>query len=498
MSFITKKIPALFLFLFISTRVSAQIYVSPAGQDSNDGSFDHPLRTIPKAVSAVSPGAIIYLREGTFLIDETIKIITNGNADNKIVLAAYDNEKPVLDFSQQPYSSSSRGIQLESDFWHLKGLEICFAGDNGIHISGGHNIVENCMLHGNKDTGLQISSGGHDNLIINCDSYRNYDPATNGENADGFAPKLDVGPGNIFRGCRAYDNSDDGWDCYEAAYQIIIDSCWAFHNGVNRWNDSNFQGDGNGFKAGGNYIPAPIILTRCVAFDNTAKGFDQNHNTAGVTLYNNTSFRNGKNFSFTEDPITGHHELKNNISLSGSVSIAESALQEANSWQGNEAGGSDFLSLDTSLAIADRNTNGFLKENDFLRLKSGSTLIDAGVDVGLVFNGAAPDLGAFEYNPSTGMDEITFSSPPAFELKQNYPNPFNPSTLITYTLYEHSEVEVKVYNSLGCEVACLQSCGQPAGEHKIEFNGKSFPSGIYFYCIKAGDLIQTKKMVLLK
>ena len=58
----------------------------------------------------------------------------------------------------------------------------------------------------------------NDNLILNVDSFANYDPAKHGENADGFAAKFrDLGPGNVFRGCRSFGNSDDGWDFWAAA-----------------------------------------------------------------------------------------------------------------------------------------------------------------------------------------------------------------------------------------------------------------------------------------
>jgi hypothetical protein len=98
------------------------------------------------------------------------------------------------------------------------------AKDNGIYIQSYYNIVENCILFNNNDTGIQISNGGSYNLVINCDSYLNNDPLTNGENADGFAAKLGIGPGNVFRGCRAWNNSDDGYDMYEAADTVLVDN----------------------------------------------------------------------------------------------------------------------------------------------------------------------------------------------------------------------------------------------------------------------------------
>ena len=154
-------------------------------------------------------------------------------------------------------------------------------------------------------------------------------------------------------------------------------------------------------KLGGNYIPGPHIVTRCVAFDNQGKGFDQNHNTAGVTLYNCTSYNNSRNFAFSETPTTGQNILKNNISLSGPVDIENSAIQEKNSWDGFTISSDDFISLDTDLAKSPRKADSSLPDINLFRLSDSSSMIDAGVDVGLVYNGRAPDLGAFESGVQT-------------------------------------------------------------------------------------------------
>ncbi len=487
------------IFVLFTISVRAQVYVSPNGNDANDGSIDKPFKTISRALASVSAGDTVYLREGVYELSSTIKTNTNGSDSNYIKIWAYPGETPELDFSSQSYSSSSRGIQLSKKYWYLKGLKIHNAGDNGIHISGSHNIVEDCILYDNKDTGLQISNGGSYNLIINCDSYGNYDSGSHGENADGFAAKLEIGPGNEFRGCRAYDNSDDGWDCYESSEKIIFDSCWSFRNGYNIWGDSNFQGDGNGFKVGGNYIPGPHVLTRCIAFDNRGKGFDQNHNTAGVTLYNCTAYRNkGYNFSFYETPDTLTNDLRNNISYDGSVRIDDTALQINNSWQGFSVTSDDFTSLDTSAATNPRTPDWKLPEISFLRLSQGSSLIDAGIDVGLAYEGTAPDLGAFEYGTATAVKNYTFSKALAFELYQNYPNPFNPSTTISFSVQKESYISLKVYNAIGKEVAALIKGNKPAGEYHINFNAGNFSSGIYFYKLSAGSFTMIKKMILLK
>ena len=91
----------------------------------------------------------------------------------------------------------------------------------------------------------------------------------------------------------------------------------------------------------------------------------------------------------------------------------------------------------------------------------------------------------------------------SFLLSDNYPNPFNPNTTIVYNLPVSSEVILKVYDVLGKEVTTLVNEEKPAGSYEIEFNVEtsrnlSLPSGVYFYQLRAGDYVETKKMVLMK
>lgn len=88
--------------------------------------------------------------------------------------------------------------------------------------------------------------------------------------------------------------------------------------------------------------------------------------------------------------------------------------------------------------------------------------------------------------------------PENFKLFQNYPNPFNPTTRIQYSIANKRFVSLKVYDSLGKELKTLVNEEKPAGIYEVNFSSKDLPSGTYFYKIKAGDFVQTKKMVLLK
>jgi photosystem II stability/assembly factor-like uncharacterized protein len=104
-----------------------------------------------------------------------------------------------------------------------------------------------------------------------------------------------------------------------------------------------------------------------------------------------------------------------------------------------------------------------------------------------------------------GIDDSKNSIPGNYQLQQNYPNPFNPSTRIKYTIPGRTEyysipqlVTLKVYDVLGSEVATLVNEEKPAGKYEVEFNGSNLTSGIYFYQLKVGNFIETKKMALLR
>jgi len=81
-------------------------------------------------------------------------------------------------------------------------------------------------------------------------------------------------------------------------------------------------------------------------------------------------------------------------------------------------------------------------------------------------------------------------------LLQNYPNPVNPTTTIKYQVPELSFVTLKVYDVLGNEVTTLVNEEIPAGSYDVEFDGSELTSGIYFYRLQIGSIIEAKKMVL--
>jgi hypothetical protein len=403
------------------------------GSDSNNGAIGTPFATFSKAISTAVAGDTIYARGGTYNLSSTISISKTGTAANPFNLLAHPGETPILDFSAQSISDSNRGISLSSsaDYWHIKGIAIQHAGDNGFNTSGHHGIFEQIVTCFNRDSGFQFGSAASYNLSLNCDSYGNYDPENRGENADGFAVKsATIGPGNIFMGNRSFDNSDDGCDMFgsRANGVLIIDS-WSFDNGYDPGGSGTFNGDGNGIKLG--HDSGSHILANDLAISNPANGIDINGNgyiydASGnptvpngslVLIYNSTSFKNGgRNFMFDENLP---HTLRNNISLLGAVSdtFMPQVVNDHNTWNGSAfaVSATDFASVDLGDAApqqtaqvlrATRQADGSLPDlGSFLKLVSGSNLKDAGLPItftfggvtyNLPYNGAAPDLGAFE------------------------------------------------------------------------------------------------------
>jgi hypothetical protein len=415
-------------FAFVVTAVilsnitfATTYYVSyTSGNDTYAGTtLAAPYKTITKAVSVAVAGDIIYLRGEVHYYSTKINLSKVGTAAAKFYLLAYpgDATRPVLDFSAMAVNSSNRGLDLSGNYWVLKGFDVYKAGDNGMHVNGSYNIIEFCTFFENADTGLQFDNGASYNQVINCDSYYNIDPSEG--NADGFAVKLNVGTGNSFKGCRAWQNSDDGWDGLLSTGvgtnpSTTYDSCWCFLNGYRKDMTASL-GNGNGFKMGGNQEQHDATLRNCLAVYNRVKGFDQNNDVGSMTLYNCTGYKNAPNFGMNNyDPAPGKvMVIKNSISYMGRSADAfrPVATRTNNSWQSPfVVDNSDFVSLDTSVLRSPRNTDGSLPAINFMKLAQGSDLIDGGTNVGLPYYGAATDLGYAESNYPLPVQMLSFTA----------------------------------------------------------------------------------------
>ena len=383
------------------------IYVSPNGKSNAAGTKDAPM-DIYTAVKIAAPGQKILIKEGTYNLSSTVKVERgiNGTADAMIYMIA-DPEagsRPVFDFG-----GKCAGMILAGDYWYFQGFDVTRSADaqKGIQVSGNHNILDRIKAYKNGNTGIQISRYlGTDqfnqwpahNTILNCSSYLNADKGY--EDADGFAAKLTVGQGNVFDGCIAAYNADDGWDLFAKVQSgsigvVTIQNCVAFKNGYIL--DENGReinaGNGNGFKMGGDSMPGAHVLKNSVAFANKAKGIDSN-SCPDIKVYSSTTFDNESynvafytntavNTAFAADGILSYkvsNKVAEQFKLLGTQNAADvkgatnyyfNGSKSVNN-NGKEATASWFKSLDTASALKDggitRNADGTINMNGFLEL----------------------------------------------------------------------------------------------------------------------------------
>ena len=278
------------------------IYVSPNGLPNGNGTPEYPY-DIYTAVNNVVPGQTIVLMEGTYKMEDTLRIQRgmDGTEDAPIRMVADPaaTTRPVLNFQRK-----AAGIVHGGDYWYFYGFDVTgtIDGQKGFQVSGSYNVLDQIHAYENGNTGIQLSRyAGSDlfadwpahNLILNCTSYRNYDKGF--EDADGFAAKLTIGEGNVFDGCVAYNNADDGWDLYAKVEtgpigSVTIRNCVAYSNGFVPGVEG--QGNGNGFKMGGESLTGKHVLENSYAFWNLAKGIDSN-SCPDIIVKNSVSYNNG-------------------------------------------------------------------------------------------------------------------------------------------------------------------------------------------------------------
>ncbi|MFD3500390.1 carbohydrate-binding protein [Streptomyces sp. NPDC058676] len=303
---------------------ASALYVAPSGTDGAAGTQAAPT-TLTSAISRITPGGTIYMRGGTYRYSQTVTIPAgnNGTASDRTELSAYPGETPVLNFSAQAEDPANRGLAVNGSYWHVKGLVVERAGDNGIFVGGSNNIFERTVTRFNRDTGLQLSrmlsstpssQWPSNNLILSAESHDNAD--SDGEDADGFAAKLTSGPGNVFRYAVAHNNIDDGWDLYTKPDTgpigaVTIEDSLAYDNGTLTDGSQAGNGDRNGYKLGGDDIAVNHIVRRSIAYHNGKHGFTYNSNPGSMTVSDNISIDNvQRNFNFD----AGTSVFRNNTS----------------------------------------------------------------------------------------------------------------------------------------------------------------------------------------
>ena len=317
-------------------------------------------------------GNVIQVRAGTYYPTATLKSTASGTVTSRITLQAYGGEKVRIDGSELAAGSWLAGIY--GSHWTVQNLTFQNSPAQGFVVtSSTGGIFRNLVTADNGDSGFTLRGDGTtDNLVQNLDSYGNYDAAGHGQNADGIAVKFGSGAGNRITGARLYDNSDDGLDLWQFSTPVRIEHSWAFGNGENRWNDTAFEGNGNGFKLGGGGVAVAHVVTDAAAWDNTLNGFTENSNTGAIVLHRNTAYANAQaGFHFA----TGKARPARNLAVGnkgGPARLGPSTVSAANNWDGGVATPS-FTSTDATAATGERKADGSLPATTFLA--TGSTTI---------------------------------------------------------------------------------------------------------------------------
>ncbi|HEX3007099.1 MAG TPA: right-handed parallel beta-helix repeat-containing protein [Bacteroidales bacterium] len=392
------------------------------GVDSNPGTIDLPFKTLDKAWFFARPGVTIFLREGIYeprnpRAYSGFKFANRSGAENNMIkIWAYPGEKVTFDLGKMSMTADNpQGITINSNYIHLKGVEITnlpqlvdASGRGtqpvGMVIYGNYNIIEGCKVHDIGGIGITIGGSAINTLILNCDVYRCYDPKTYsnsgepypGGNADGIHITYSgLNSTATIRGCRIWDNSDDGIDCFNTDGHVIIENTWCIRNGYIPGTRTK-AGDGSGFKLGRTtttYGEVKRTVVNCVAALNREQGFTQNGATCGIQLFNNTSYKNGLHqFDFgNKSQFADKIVLKNNLACGNPSNYTPLGEQTHNTWDSKVmVTDADFKSVDVDLLLSPRKPNGNLPDVSTFKLAAGSDLLGAATNVGYGKN-----IGAF-------------------------------------------------------------------------------------------------------
>jgi hypothetical protein len=431
-----KNLFTLILLAIVISISAKSIYIAPGGNDSAAGTIDAPLATLPAAYKKVVSGDTVYFRGGTYKVtDEQVMKYKSpyayvfalekaGTASKRTCFMGYPGERPVFDFSALNLNGEHRfaAFYLGADYLHLRnfdiiGVPVRIKGHTQSECvsarKGSYCIVENLSMHDNMAIGYYQTAGSH-NLVLNCDAYNNYDAYSEGQyggNVDGFGCHVSKSSevGNVFRNCRAWRNSDDGFDLINCYMPVEIDHCFAFFNGyqptIDPKDTTEFKsaGDGNGIKGGGfgmsdtkqitfpNGCPQHYIH-HCLAYRNKSNGIYSNHhlggnrweyNTSGMNQRHNYSMVNRKGTATTENvDVDGYeHILIGNVSWKGNRGDVTALNTEKCTLANNSFGPDafmvadvDFVTVSPASFFTSRDAEGNLPEILFLVGKQGRKL----------------------------------------------------------------------------------------------------------------------------
>ncbi len=370
------------------------LFVAPYGSDYNSGTKDAPFKSLTKAQSVAGAGTTVWIRGGTYSgftiagSDANYNFVHNITKSG-ITYEAYPGETPVFNFSGTTTAKRvaafhiAKGVTVTFKGFHVTGVPVGSQKQSECFRIEGNATFERMTCRDNAANGFYFTTDAS-GICLDCDAYNNIGVGTSAGNTDGFGAHC---KGKVtFRRCRAWNCSDDGFDCIATYSQVRFEYCWVY--------DINGAGDGNGFKVGGwgtstppSSVPSHVV-THCLAANIKNSGFYANHHPGKAADWTyNTAYNCGSDYNMLERvsptnamDIPGTREvLHYNIAYAGTI-ISNSNLPAANltnnSWtkSGVSVSSSDFKSLDASQMTRPRNADGSLPNITFMKLTDSSDL----------------------------------------------------------------------------------------------------------------------------
>ena len=498
-----------FLFLFTSFALTQSVnatdyYVAANGNDANPGTMASPWKTLNKAITVAHGGDVIYVRGGEYQEGEIWMNSNRGTGPGKLLtIKAYVKETPI-------FSNGSRGLIIDISYVRIEGLHFT-NGKNIYSLSKiGHNQYVNNKFYGTGYGYSAISMSG-DSMLVEKNVI---DIVGGAFGTQSHGIYVSSGKGKIVRNNRISGITGYGVHIFDqrrsgdpAGYERLVSDVIVDSNVV-----YNSQERAGIIVAAYDHATVKnVVIRNNVLYGHAGSGIVIRDDVSDIKVYNNTIYdinTDGSEATGDDAIYVGARAanivIRNNVfSLKNAgnhitVSGATNVTADHNLYWPSPLrlfGITESRALMADPKFMDANNKDF-------HLKPGSPAIDAGVNVGLSYTGAAPDLGAFEFGSITNVEEW-HRQPGQYYLQPNYPNPFNPQTKIEFQLPQNTHVTLTIFNTLGQAVRTLVDKLETAGFKAIVWDGQDdkgekVKSGIYYYHLNAGPFRQARKMVLLE